>query len=58
MKFRKEDIKKYVRLKTLIYYFPIIAKNYNDLIGQFFINQEDRNAVNQFINFWMVDIYR
>ena len=26
MKFRKEDIKKYIRLKTLIYYFPSIAK--------------------------------
>ena len=26
MKFRKEDIRKYVRLKTLIYYFPSIAK--------------------------------
>jgi len=26
MKFRKENIKKYVRLKTLIYYFPSIAK--------------------------------
>ncbi len=26
MKFRKEDIKKYIRLKTLIYYFPSMAK--------------------------------
>ena len=26
MKFRKEDIRKYVRLKTLIYYFPSISK--------------------------------
>lgn len=26
MKFRKEDIRKYVRLKTLIYYFPSIDK--------------------------------
>ena len=26
MKFRKEDIRKYIRLKTLIYYFPSIAK--------------------------------
>lgn len=26
MKFRKENIKKYIRLKTLIYYFPSIAK--------------------------------
>lgn len=26
MKFRKENIRKYIRLKTLIYYFPSIAK--------------------------------
>jgi tyrosyl-tRNA synthetase len=26
MKFRKEDIRKYIRLKTLIYYFPSITK--------------------------------
>ncbi len=26
MKFRKENIKKYIRLKTLIYYFPSISK--------------------------------
>ena len=26
MKFRKKDIKKYIRLKILIYYFPSIAK--------------------------------
>ena len=26
MKFKKENIKKYIRLKTLIYYFPNISK--------------------------------
>jgi hypothetical protein len=26
MKYRKDNIKKYVRLKTLVYYFPSIAK--------------------------------
>ena len=40
MKFRKEDIRKYVRLKTLIYYFPSIAKIDSYLLDRALNNPE------------------
>ena len=40
IKFKKENIKKYIRLKTLIYYFPSIAKIDSYLIERALNNPE------------------
>ena len=45
MKFRKEDIKKYIRLKTLIYYFPSIAKIDSYSLERALNNPEDVRLV-------------
>ena len=40
VKFKKENIKKYIRLKTLIYYFPNIAKIDSYLLERALNNSE------------------